>query len=897
MKQENIDKFLQIPQPPRESFGFIEDIKSPLEYHFRKNGGCPAGATADCMKNGVEFRLEFPRSSRFPDTAFVSLRRVLKAKGIEEKQGGYLIRFIKAPAFAHEEYEVCTAPEGATVKAADSDGLRRAVYFLEDRICEAEGPAVTAGCWRRKPFVRHRISRCFFGPTNRPPFFIDELTNDVDYYPEEYLNKLAHEGVNGLWLTMYFRDLPSSVFPGRGKDAEKRLAKLRLTVERCARYGIRIYVFLSEPKLFGSSHFAVPMEDAKDHPELVGASIADGRFGTFCTSSETGKKYLAESIAQIFEAVPDLGGVINIMLGEDNGSCAGFLATYGSEKKEGQCPVCSKRDTADIFCELAELFTKTMHRYNPDAEYIGWFYAPGQRDNSDFMKRLLHVADKWPDCATLMFNFESGGTSWQLDKKRIVFDYSLAYVGPSQLFAESADKVSKSGAKLQVGCSHENASVPFIPVPENLYDKYKFMHGHGVSAAMQCWYFGNYPGLMNKAAGELSFEPFPENGQDFLSALARPDWGCNAPKIAEAWNYFSQSYRKFPSNLAFEWYGPLHHCIAWPLHLFPVDQPIQPSWLLKNFPEVSGDRIGECLGYQHTLAEALELCREMSSGWQKGVDILESLRNEYQDNPPRLADIRLAAAVGLQMKSTYNLLHFYSLREDMIYFRNDHLEEMEKIVRNEIENTRAMLQLCEKDSRLGYHSEAEGYLFFPEKLRGRIQLLQELLDEDFPKFDLSAAWIDEYTGRKPQGAVARCHRRGTVPAESHDMGGGASWSASYDDRNLYINLTQVSGADFALVIEPCRMWTPFRIDFTSGGDHYFYTQVFSDLPEIKIEKSGSDVSVTVPLSAFDGFRREGFPMRMNIFGSRFHWVDPQKWPVRLQHGDFNPAGAGWLFLE
>ena len=127
--------------------------------------------------------------------------------------------------------------------------------------------------WQRKPFVRHRISRCFFGPTNRPPFFIDELTNDVDYYPEEYLNKLAHEGVNGLWLTMYFRDLPSTLFPGRGKDAEKRFAKLRKTVERCARYGIRIYVFLSEPKLWGPAHHCVPMEDAEKYPEMVGANL------------------------------------------------------------------------------------------------------------------------------------------------------------------------------------------------------------------------------------------------------------------------------------------------------------------------------------------------------------------------------------------------------------------------------------------------------------------------------------------------------------------------------------------------------------------------------------------------------------------------------------------------
>ena len=896
MNSEHIQKFSQIPQPPRESFGFIEDLKKPLEYHFHPGGGCNAGACMGCMEHGAEIRIEYPRTEDFPETAFDSLRRVLKAKNIPETKGAFPIYFRQNLSLGKEEYELSAAPDGITVSASDSDGLRRAVYFLEDRICEAEGASVSPGHWRRKPFIRHRISRCFFGPTNRAPFFIDELTNETDYYPEEYLNKLAHEGVNGLWLTMYFRDLPSSLFPGRGKDAEKRFAKLRLTVERCLRYGIRIYVFLCEPKFFGNSHFAVPLKDAETHPEV--AFSLNSQYALFCVSTETGKKYLSESMEQIFKAVPKLGGVINIMLGEDNGSCVSQLASHGPNKNS--CPRCSRRDFADIYRELAELYADAIHKYNPEAEYIGWFYAPGQRDDSDFMKRLLHIAEKWPDCATLMFNFESGGAAWQLGKKRIVFDYSLAYVGPSKLFAESTEKAPRTGAKIQVGCSHENAAVPFIPVPENLYDKYKFMHEHGVSAVMQCWYFGNYPGLMNKTAGELSFEPFPQNAQEFLTALARPDWGGNAETVARAWNHFSQGYRQFPANLSFEWYGPLHHCIAWPLHLFPVDEPISPSWFLKNFPEVSGDRIGECLGYHHTLEEALELCSNMSSSWQRGVDILESLRAEYADNPPRLADMDLAKAIGLQMKSTVNLLQFYAFREEMLYSRRSRLEEMKAIVLNEIDNSRSMRELCLKDCRLGYHSEAEGYLFFPEKLEARIQLLQELLDEDFPRFDLNADWIGKYTGADPDGPAAICFRKGTAPEERHAMTEKQSWSASYDDSNLYLTLNGVLNSTFTLVLEPCRLWTPFRMDFgkNSYNIHINSTNVFREQPELDCQWTGENLQLTIPLKLFEGFRRPGFPMRLNIFSQEehYHWVDPQLWPSRLQHGDFNPAGTGWLIF-
>ena len=898
MNIERLEQFAQIPQPLRESFGFIEDIKQPRGYRFTPECGCDPGKTTGCMNHGVEIVINYPRTSDFPETAFTSLRRVLKAKNIEENKYGYSLSFTQDNTLSREEFRVKVTAEMAEISAADADGLRRGIYFLEDRICEAEGASVTEGEWHRKPFVRHRISRCFFGPTNRPPFHIDELMDDIDYYPEEYLNKLAHEGVNGLWLTMYFRDLPSSIFTGRGSNAENRFRKLRQVVEKCGRYGIRIYVFLSEPKLFGNTYFSVPKEDAKNHAELLGSH--EGNFDFFCVSTETGKKYLKESMEQIFKAVPQLGGVINIMLGEDNGSCVAHNTMCpGKPGDDNYCPRCCSRDAADIYAELASMFAGVVHKYNPDAEYIGWFYAPDQRDDSEYMKRLAHISEKWPEDATLMFNFESGGTTRQLGKNKIVFDYSLAYIGPSKLFSESVAKASRSGAKLQVGCSHEDASIPFIPVPENLYDKYKFLNDHHVSAVMQCWYFGNYPGLMNKAAGELSFEPFPKNGMEFLKELAKPDWRNNADKVAEAWHYFSQAYRKFPANLSFEWYGPLHNCIAWPYHLFPADAPIAPSWLLNQFPEVSGDRIGECLAYHHTFSEALQLCSEMSQTWQIGVDIFKTLRKEYDQDPSRQADINLAVAVGLQMKSTRNLLLFYSLREDMIFNLHNHLSEMKKVVLDEINNTEEMLSLCEKDSRLGYHSEAEGYLFFPEKLRARIKLLHTLLDEDFPRFRINDSLCDEYTGRKITGIFAVIHSRGLME-ETHDMKSEVSWQASYDRNNIYLTVHNIFGKKFSIALEPCRLWTPFRIDFTADGRFYYESRVFPEIPDENAHFEGKDLKVTISRRLFDGFYREGFPMRMNIWSydhPEIHWVEPKLWKSRLLHSDFNPAGAGWLILN
>lgn len=892
MKQEHLTKFGAIAQPPKEYSSFRDELQKPVENIFKESCGCPPGSTANCMADGVDLLIRYPETPDFPQTAIASLRCLLKQKNIRESKGAYPVVISQDPSLTHEEYKISIQPDQTQIIAADSDGLRRAVYFFEDRISEAEGPAATQGEWQRKPFIRNRISRCFFGPTNRPPFYIDELTDDLDYYPEEYLNRLAHEGVNGLWLTMYFRDLPSSIFPGRGKFTEKRFAKLRHVVQKCAAYGIRIFIFLSEPKRFGENFFTIPVSDAENHREVIG--IRTGKQGTFCTSSETGKKYIVESVSQIFKAVPELGGIINIMYGEDNGSCAGDLVNEAAS--ECTCPVCRKRDFADIYREQAGLFTQTMHRFNQNAEYIGWFYAPCQRDDTSKMKNLLHIAEKWPEDASLMFNFESGGTLVQLGKQRVVYDYSLAYVGPSKLFAKSADIVPKAAAKIQVGCSHEDASVPYIPVPQNLYEKYRFMHAHHVSSVMQCWYFGNYPGLMNKCAGELSFLPFPRDCRSFIADTIRPQWRKDTERVTEALMKFSEAYRMFPANLLFEWYGPLHNCIVWPLFLFPEDKPIAPSWLLNQFPSYSGDRIGECIAFHHTLAEALELCRNMSEKWQEGFRLLNGLKASYINNKTCRMDIQLAEAIGLQMKSAYNLLNFYFLREDMLYCRKDHLAEMKVIVEDEIRNSARMSALCEEDSRLGYHSEAEGYLFYPEKLLARIDLLKELLENDFPKYRINDPRWDVYTGLKPEGDSAVIYRKGTKTPNIYAMGHDASWQAEYDDEYIYFCLYNIRDKHAVMDIEPCRHWISACV-FLDPPDRMAYSSCnYAQIPEKKVEYHGNDILLSIPLHMFDGFRREGFPMRINIWGEDFHWVDPKPWPWRLQHNGYNPAGMGWLIM-
>ena len=278
---------------------------------------------------------------------------------------------------------------------------------------------------------------------------------------------------------------------------------------------------------------------------------------------------------------------------------------------------------------------------------------------------------------------------------------------------------------MQICCSHEVASVPYIPTPGLIFEKYKEAREYGTTGVMQCWYFGNYPSVMSKAAGELSFcEDFSDKAE-FMRRLAAICYGESiAEKVASSWSLFEEGYSNYPLNIMFSYYGPMHDSVVWQLQLKPKDYYLSRSWQLLDEP--NGDRMQEALWQGHSLEDATSLCKMMSERWNEGLKILPL--------PESDEGYTVAHSLGLLFESGRNILEFYSLRRALGLGNCEQLSTLEKmrdIVYKEIENSDKMITLCQRDSRLGYHSEAEGYKFFPKKLKYRIEKLKELLNTEF----------------------------------------------------------------------------------------------------------------------------------------------------------------------
>ena len=546
-----------------------------------------------------------------------------------------------------------------------------------------------------------------------------------------------------------------------------------------------------------------------------------------------------------------------------------------------------------------------------------------------------------PEKVILQFNFESGVTGIEFGKLLVGGDYWISNPGPSSRFERIANVARENGtmvsAKIQTGNSHEVATTPYVPVPSLLYRKFAAMRRLGVSHTMLCWYFGNYPGLMNKAAGLLSMEPFPPDEDTFLKQLASINWRKDdVLKVTEAWKHFSDGYENYPLTNLFQYYGPMHDGPVWPLLLKPVDAKLAPTWLLGSKITLkawapSGDRVGECIGEILTLEEAVELTNRITKSWEKGVELLKGIEQNYKDEPERISDIGVAEALGIQFRSGYNILHFYLLREKMLRMegreRLDILNQLADIIHDELKLDKQLLALCDNDSRLGFHSEAEGYKYFPEKIRWRMDQLRSVLVNDVPEVKKiirnDQLLFPEYTGIQPEGAVAYC----VASKDSEWSGSGAippvglqwqkctyglerneiKWASEWDKKALYIWMSDITTSDqnaslpaitnVQIKIEAQRLFPCRHFVYNLGNE-----KTDDDLVLVDNEPGVCYVGVRIPFEKIGITADNLHPVRIDVRvqkrdGEANSWRPNNPITYRNNLGTDNPADLGWLIFD
>ena len=558
----------------------------------------------------------------------------------------------------------------------------------------------------------------------------DETVTAVQVYTDEVLKGIAESGFNGIWVHGLLHNLVTAEeFPEFGRNSATHLKNMRELIKRGAAYGIKVFIYMQPPRaiqvadeVFWKNHADVAgqEEDIEGEPGQV------IRVRAICTSTSKVKNYLKNAAASLAESLPGLGGVIMITASEYPAHCVSrrgrVLGALGEiSYAPVECPRCAERKPEDIVSEVITLIRDGIRSVSKDMAIIAWNWS------WSFYVDIpcAEIIRKLPKDVILMADFERGGFKDVLGHKQHKIDeYSIGYAGPSGQFKASFELARDLGlscmAKLQFGTTHELATVPNLPVLGNLFQKADFLRKNNLAGFMGCWNFGNMITANTAGFNYFLSKACPDDKNMALQTFAEQYFpGCRSDRVAAAWDNFADAMNSYPICIPYLYAGPTNYAIKMTPRPEPLDgKSAGRSWLLDE----RGDDVSGAIA-DFSLDEIIEGFKLLSEKWRAGVTLLSTGLNGVSDKhaEEELANAEVCRAA---FRSTYNVFRTYKLRKE---WNPGKLSEYLKYAADELENVKRALPYIEKDKRLGYHSEAQGYMFDAASVKAKIKALEQQL--------------------------------------------------------------------------------------------------------------------------------------------------------------------------
>ncbi|MBR7104573.1 MAG: hypothetical protein IKC65_06500 [Lentisphaeria bacterium] len=511
------------------------------------------------------------------------------------------------------------------------------------------------------------------------------LDPDLDPYPEAMLADYQASGINAIWMqgTLY------TLIPWLGTDeysdgAAQRCEALRKLTEKAAKYGIRLFLYMNEPR-------NMPKKFFEKRPEWQGEPDETGENFAICTETPGVLEALRDGLSELFRQVPLLGGVLTITMSEN--------LTHCHSRKPGacDCPRCKDKPVWQFPVSVLRAIEEGIHRVKPEADIIAWTWAWDPEWVEDAVKAL-------PKSVKVMCVSESRVPTEACGVKGFVRDYSISKVGPGELAKKTWQLARRYGletmAKTQLNCTWEGSFTPYLPVPSLVEQHLNGLRQEKVEHLMAAWTLGGFPG------GNL---PLVDATKE---ELAEKRFGKDAQAALEAQQYFADGFKEFPFHeTPFIYTGPQNFG---PAALFYPEKTNYEATMV-GFPyddmytwSGNGYFTPEILIHQFEL---------MTSRWRKGLDILDNL-----DGNADVEDLTtIAHACYCHFNSTLNHLKF-------VYYRDrGEREKLPEIIRSERQMALELFELQRKDDRIGFES-SNHYFYFRNELLEKVLCCDALLE-------------------------------------------------------------------------------------------------------------------------------------------------------------------------
>jgi hypothetical protein len=537
------------------------------------------------------------------------------------------------------------------------------------------------------------------------------MEGDAAGLPDAYLSRAAQYGVNGVWIQAVLNNLaPSTIFPEFGSGWKTRLTNLRALVARAGKFGVKIYLYLNEPRAMPASFFA-------NRPEIRGEKHLDHY--AMCTSAEPVRDWIRSSLSHVFQEVPQLGGLFSITMSENHTNCFSHGGAWGDRYPAAkECPRCSKRSPAEVIAELITTFRDGVREHSKTADVISYDWGWGTPLSRELIPKL-------PRDSSVLSISEWDQPVFRGGVRAKVGEYSISVVGPGPRatanWALAKQHGLKTIAKTQFNNTWEISAVPYIPVLPLVLDHCEGLSKAGIDGVMASWTCGGYPSSNLRAAAAYAFEPRPSK-EEILRREATASFGEAASIDAiAAWNRFSEAFQEFPYGVAV-YILPTQHGPANLLRLKPTNLPA--GMIL--FPYDDYKRWSGV----YPPDRAQSQMRKLAGKWREGLLLLErAVKKAPADRKTAAArELAIARTCQSHFQSAANQLEFYLLRDKLPELSGEQASaarrRMLSLIRDEMELSKQQYFVARNESLIAY--EASNHYYYTP-----LDLVEKMLNCEF----------------------------------------------------------------------------------------------------------------------------------------------------------------------
>lgn len=520
--------------------------------------------------------------------------------------------------------------------------------------------------------------------------YANALDDDISLsYPDKLLSMYQKAGVNAVWLpVILYQVTPFPFDESVSAGWQDRLLRLNELVKKASKYGIKVYLYLNEPR-------CMPTEFFEKHPQLMGRNT--GAYSAMCTKVPEVLKYLRDSVRMLCEAVPEIGGFFAITCSEN--------LTHCKSKNEGdECERCKDVPISQLVSEVLCAISEESRKVNDKIRTIAWTWAW-----DDFMTKeeITDCIDRLPKEIIIQCNSEAqkeftiGGVTGNIS------DYSMSIPGPAPLarfiWNYAKEKGHEVSAKVQVTTTWECSTLPFLPVFDLIREHMTGLKDADVKHLMLSWTLGGYPSVNLKVASAC----LKDASEDKYMELLREEYGEYAEKVKKASTLFSDAFREFPFHVKSLYRGPQNGGPANLLYRKPTG--FESTMTCYAYDDIDSWRS------IYPKDVYINQFRKLKDGWKFGLE-------EIKDMPD--CDFKRMAYGGYALFcSSYLQSEFVNTRE------SGDKEYLCKLASEEKEMALLMYELMQKSSLFGY--EASNHYYFNKGMLCEKVINCQFLEEKF----------------------------------------------------------------------------------------------------------------------------------------------------------------------